>query len=60
MASAEIMQSSGNATAASAAAQSTIQIRYVCIVLSMVPIVCLTPFIQKYLVKGTMLGAVKG
>jgi putative aldouronate transport system permease protein len=54
------MQSSGSATAASAAAQSTIQIRYVCIVLSMVPIVCLTPFIQKYLVKGTMLGAVKG
>ncbi len=60
MASTEIMQASGNATAASAAAQSTIQIRYVCIVLSMVPIVCLTPFIQKYLVKGTMLGAVKG
>lgn len=60
MASTEIMQASGNATAASAAAQSTIQIRYVCIVLSMIPIVCLTPFIQKYLVKGTMLGAVKG
>lgn len=60
MASSEIMQSSGSATAASAAAQSTIQIRYVCIVLSMVPILCLTPFIQKYLVKGTMLGAVKG
>ncbi len=60
MASTEIMQASGNATAASAAAQSTIQIRYVCIVLSMVPIVCLTAFIQKYLVKGTMLGAVKG
>lgn len=60
MASTEIMQGSGGATAASAAAQSTIQIRYVCIVLSMIPIVCLTPFIQKYLVKGTMLGAVKG
>ncbi|WP_124067858.1 carbohydrate ABC transporter permease [Clostridium sp. E02] len=60
MASSEIMQSSGDAMAASAAAQSTIQIRYVCIVLSMIPIVCITPFIQKYLVKGTMLGAVKG
>lgn len=60
MASSEIMQSSGDAMAVSAAAQSTIQIRYVCIVLSMIPIVCITPFIQKYLVKGTMLGAVKG
>lgn len=60
MASTEIMQAAGNATAASAAAQSTIQIRYVCIVLAMIPIVMLCPFIQKYLVKGTMLGAVKG
>ncbi len=60
MASTEIMQASGSATAASAAAQSTVQIRYVCIVLSMIPIVALCPFIQKYLVKGTMLGAVKG
>lgn len=60
MASSEIMQASGSATAASAAAQSTLQIRYVCIVLAMVPIVMLCPFIQKYLVKGTMLGAVKG
>lgn len=60
MASSEIMQSSGNATAASAAAQSTLQIRYVCIVLSMIPIIMICPFVQKYLVKGTMLGAVKG
>lgn len=60
MASNEIMQSAGNATAASAAAQSTLQIRYVCIVLSMIPIIAICPFIQKYLVKGTMLGAVKG
>ena len=60
MASTEIMQASQSATAASAAAQSTIQIRYVCIVLAMIPIVAICPFIQKYLVKGTMLGAVKG
>lgn len=60
MASNEIMQSAGSATAASAAAQSTLQIRYVCIVLAMIPIVLICPFIQKYLVKGTMLGAVKG
>ena len=56
--SSEIVQASGT-PAAAAAAQSTLKIRYVCIVLSTVPILCICPFIQKYLVKGTMLGAVK-
>lgn len=59
-ASNEIMQSAGASTAAAAAAQSTLQIRYVCIVLAVIPIMCVCPFVQKYLVKGTMLGAVKG
>lgn len=58
IASTEIVQASGT-TAAAAAAQSTLKIRYVCIVLSTVPILCICPFVQKYLVKGTMLGAVK-
>ena len=43
-----------------AVSKSTIQIRYVCIVVSVLPIMCMIPFIQKYLVEGTMLGAVKG
>ncbi len=43
-----------------AMAQSTIQVRYVCIVVSVVPIMLVVPFVQKYLVQGTMLGAVKG
>lgn len=60
MASTEIMQNAGGGVAQDAIAQSTIQIRYVCIVLASVPIILLCPFIQKYLVKGTMLGAVKG
>ncbi|MFV0400543.1 MAG: carbohydrate ABC transporter permease [Oscillospiraceae bacterium] len=60
LASSEIIQQSGSTTAISAAAQSTIQVRYVCIVLATIPILCICPFIQKYLVKGTMLGAVKG
>lgn len=58
IASSEILQASGASTAA-AAAQSTLKIRYVCIVLATIPIVAICPFIQKYLVKGTMLGAVK-
>ena len=60
LASSEILQSAGSTTAVAAAAMSTIQGRYVCIVLSVIPILIICPFVQKYLVKGTMLGAVKG
>lgn len=57
-ASMEIMQTASIDMAA--VSQSTIQVRYVCIVVSVVPIMLLIPFVQKYLVEGTMLGAVKG
>ena len=53
------MQKIGTA-AMDAAAKNTLKIRYVCIVLDAVPIFAITPFVQKYLVSGTMLGAVKG
>lgn len=59
MSSSEILQRAGS-TGAAAAAQATLKIRYVCIVLATIPIFCITPFVQKYLVSGTMLGAVKG
>lgn len=60
MASTEVMQNAGSTTAVSAAAMSTLQIRYVCIVIATIPILLITPFMQKYLVEGTMIGAVKG
>lgn len=58
LASTDILKSAG-ATGAAAAAQSTLKIRYVCIVIATLPILAICPFLQKYLVKGTMLGAVK-
>ncbi len=58
-ASNEVLQSAGG-QAAAAAAENTLKIRYVCIVLAAIPIFVITPFVQKYLVTGTMLGAVKG
>lgn len=57
-ASTEIMQTSHVDMAA--ASQSTLQVRYVCIVVAVIPIMLVVPFVQKYLVEGTMLGAVKG
>lgn len=59
-ASTEILQGGMSDSALTAAAQSTLQIRYVCVVLAAIPILCVCPFVQKYLVTGTMLGAVKG
>ena len=35
-------------------------VRYATIVISTVPILCLYPFIQKFLTKGVMIGAIKG
>lgn len=42
------------------AAQVADLIKYALIVVSTAPILCVYPFLQKYFIKGTMIGAVKG
>ena len=36
------------------------QIKYIVVIITILPIVCLYPFVQKYFVKGIMIGAIKG
>jgi putative aldouronate transport system permease protein len=35
-------------------------LKYSAIIVSTVPVLCIYPFIQKYFVKGVMIGSVKG
>lgn len=51
-------EGAGFGTADSALAYVTIQ--YACIIVSTIPVLIMYPFMQKYFVKGVMIGAVKG
>jgi len=36
------------------------QMKYVIIVITILPILCIYPFLQKYFIKGVMIGSIKG
>lgn len=54
------MTNNQNAAALDQQKQIGNSIRYATIVISTLPIVCVYPFLQKYFVKGVMIGALKG
>ena len=60
MASPEVMQQALLSASAATRAVSSLQVRYVSIVVSVVPIILAYPFVQKYFIRGILLGAVKG
>ena len=37
----------------------SLQLKYVVIVVALIPILCVYPYLQKYFTKGMMIGAVK-
>ena len=39
---------------------AVLQLRYAVVIVTILPIICVYPFLQKYFVKGVMIGAVKG
>ena len=53
-------KASASASAASSAVQIAEQVKYAVILVSTVPVMLFFPFVQKYFMKGVMIGAVKG
>lgn len=57
IASANVFDLSATATAIRPPAEA---IRMACIVVTVIPILCVYPFVQKYFVKGVLVGSIKG
>lgn len=54
----QMLQTEGNL--AEMSATSSVTVKYATLIVAILPIVCVYPFLQKYFVKGIMVGAVKG
>lgn len=52
-------ESMGNQIGSAAQSMISLQLKYVVIVVALLPILCVYPFLQKYFIKGMMIGAVK-
>lgn len=50
---------SGEIAGSATMSMISLQLKYVVIVVALVPILCVYPFLQKYFIKGMMIGAVK-
>jgi putative aldouronate transport system permease protein len=50
---------SGGAIGSASMSMISLQLKYVVIVVALIPILCVYPFLQKYFTKGMMIGAVK-
>ena len=57
---AEMVADSGGADSSSGLYLLSEKLKYAVIVLGMLPILCIYPFLQKYFVKGVMIGSIKG
>lgn len=56
----EILLQMGIESANQATAASTVSLRLTMTAVTVIPVMCLYPFIQKYYMKGVMIGAIKG
>ena len=54
-----MLNADGNMAEMSLANIPSVSLRYACLIVVMIPIMCVYPFLQKYFTKGVMLGAVK-
>jgi putative aldouronate transport system permease protein len=60
MANTALLNSGGNMAEVNVESLPRETIKYATLIVVMVPILCVYPFLQRYFVKGTMIGAVKG